>query len=175
VLHDRGTYRAAARRAVRLLAGQGDGSSAEEAWNELFFAVRACTLAPAAGLEDAEWRVLEDALAQGGRPVSKENVALLRAQVALRRGDRAALRRALRGVHFPPWDRVIVALSGGRQGRRGKREDQGTRALQELHSSIEKLQLPGHTSRPYAPGWPTDLQIARLLAGELTVLLERPS
>jgi tetratricopeptide (TPR) repeat protein len=175
VLHDGETYRAAARRAVRLLAGQGNGSSPEEAWNALFFAVRACTLAPRAGLEDTEWRVLEDALGQTGRPVSKENVALLRAQVALRRGDRAALRRALRGVEFPPWDQVIVALSGGRQGTRDKPEDRGMRALQGLHSFIDQLQPRGHASRPYAPGWPTDLQIAKLLAGELSALLERGS
>ena len=175
VLHGGGTYRAAARREVRLLVGEGDGSSPEEAWNALFFAVRACTLAPGAELEDAEWRVLEDALGQGGRPVSKENVALLRAEVALRRGDRAALRRALRGVAFPPWDRVIVALSRCRQGKRSRPEDRGMRALQELHSLIDQLQSPGHRSRPYALGWPTDLQIAKLLAGELSALLERRS
>jgi hypothetical protein len=175
VLHDGGTYRAAARRAVRLLASQGDGSSPEEAWNALFFAVRACTLAPGAGAGGCGVACARRrARARGQAGVEGERDAAQSGGGAAA-GDRAALRRALRGVDFPPWDRVIVALSGGRQGKRGKPEDRGMRALHELHSLIDQLQSPGHTSRPYALGWPTDLQIAKLLAGELSALLERRS
>jgi hypothetical protein len=62
VLHDADTYRATVRRALRLLTDQDDSTSPEDAWNAIFFAVRACTLAPNGGLADADWSALKEAL-----------------------------------------------------------------------------------------------------------------
>jgi WD40 repeat protein len=174
VLHESETYRAAARRAVRLLGRQDNPASREVAWNALFFAVYACTLAPDASLTDTEWRLLDDALRRRGIPHLKDNVGLLTAQIALRRDNHAATARALRGVKLPPWDHLVLALSHARHGRRVKAEELSKRARREMGSLAKELRSTHRESRPYAPGWPTHSQIAELLASELGALLESP-
>lgn len=176
VLQNAETYRAAARRTLRLLTDQDASSSPEECWNAIFFAVRVCTLAPNAGLADADWSVLKEALRRRRKPApTKEDVALLAAQIALRRGDAAATQRALSGVEFPPWDQLVLALSNAMHGRHSKASELWERAQEGIRLVNEQQQSPGRDSRPYAPGWPTDLQIADLLANELKALLQRPS
>jgi hypothetical protein len=170
-LNEAETYRAASRRAVRLLQAHETPTSREEAWNALYFAIRACTLTTAAGLTEAEWRVLEDGLARRAMPNLKENVALLTALIALRRDRHAAAVRALRGVKLPPWDYLVLALSHARHGRLRKAAELSTLAHQEI--ADQQVHSTSRASPPYAPGWPTHLQIVELLARELRAQLNR--
>jgi hypothetical protein len=99
---------------------------------------------------------------------------LLTAQIALRRDNQAAAGRALRGLKLP-WDHLILASSHARHGRRLKAEELSRRARHEIGEFADRVQSTNRESRPYAPGWPTHLQMAELLACEPRALLERPS
>jgi len=176
LLHDAVTYRDTVRRTLLLLTAVDDATPAHEAWNSLFFAVRACTLAPDGGLDEAQWTELQDSLKRRGGAATPDDVAILAAAIALRRGDHAAAEEALRGRDdVVPWAHLLIALSSARQGKRGEasalREQvrEGIRALADMTLARGKAD-----STPFAYGWPTDLRVAELLAAELDASLQNP-